>query len=138
MFNSLKKAGLKGFTMVDISKAFYKSKAEQNARVKNWRQKFSELSENSDQVKVVLLGRPYTVLSETMNNNIPDIFAQKGVRTFYQNMMDVKENDIDTIRDILDSTKWKYAAAILASADKVARTKDLYPVFITSFKCSTH
>mgnify|MGYP001061283277 CR=1 FL=1 len=41
------------------------------------------------------------------------------------------------ILKIFYATKWKFAATILASADYVARTKDLYPVLITSFKCSS-
>ena len=40
------------------------------------------------------------------------------------------------LKRYLSETKWKYAAAILSAADYIARTKDLYPVFITSFKCA--
>ncbi len=120
----------------DVSNAFIKARNEKREKENRWRNVFNEHSIKDKDLKVVLLGRPYTVLSKVMNNNIPDIFAQKGVKTFFQNMLEVDENETDSIREVLGSTKWKFAAAILAAADKIAHTKDLYPVFITSFKCS--
>ncbi len=136
LFNSLKKAGLTGFTLVDVSNAFNKAKRERQERLNEWKDKFQKISATDNDLKVVLLGRPYTVLTTLMNNNIPEIFAQKGVKTFFQNMLEADENEIDNLREILSSTKWKFAAAILIAADYVARTKDLFPVLISSFKCS--
>ncbi|MDB4584743.1 acyl-CoA dehydratase activase-related protein, partial [Draconibacterium sp.] len=136
LFNSLKLAGLNGFSLADVSEAFNKAKNEKITRQAEWKSKFTELSTQDKNLKVVLLGRPYTVLSPVMNNNIPELFAQKGVKTFFQDMLDVEENDIDTLREILSDTKWKFAATILSTADFVARTEDLYPVFVSSFKCA--
>lgn len=136
LYQSLKNAGLTGFNALDISMAFYKANAEKRERFKQWKNTFQQIKSYDENLKVVLLGRPYTILSNAMNNNIPDIFAKKGVKTFYQNMLEINEAEIDNIREILDSIKWKFAAAILTAADEVARTKDLYPVFISSFKCS--
>jgi predicted nucleotide-binding protein (sugar kinase/HSP70/actin superfamily) len=71
-----------------------------------------------------------------MNNKIPQLFAQKGVKTFFQDMLGVEENDVQNLKEVLGATKWKFAAAILAAADYTARTEGLYPVLISSFKCS--
>ncbi|HSO89016.1 MAG TPA: acyl-CoA dehydratase activase [Draconibacterium sp.] len=136
LYQSLKKVGLNGFNLIDVTLAYNKAKSEFRIKQSQWKKKFEELSVKEKNLKVVLLGRPYTVLSPAMNSNIPELFARKGVKTFFQNMLDINENDIDSIREILGSTKWKYAAVILAAADKIAREKDLYPVFISSFKCS--
>lgn len=136
LYQSLKKAGLSGFNLIDVTLAFNKARSEFRTRQRQWRKRFEELSVKDKNLKVVLLGRPYTILSRAMNSNIPDLFAGKGVKTFFQNMLDVNENDIDSIREVLGSTKWKYAALILAAADKIAREEELYPVFISSFKCS--
>lgn len=136
LYLSLKKAGLNGFDRLTVSNAFNRAKKEKIIRKEQWKDQFKKLRENDNLLKVVLLGRPYTVLAQTMNNNIPEIFAQKGVKTFYQDMLDVNENDIDSLREILSATKWKFGAVILAAADYIARTTDLYPVFISSFKCS--
>ncbi|WP_340110968.1 acyl-CoA dehydratase activase [Maribellus mangrovi] len=136
LYQSLKNAGLDGFNLLDISNAFSKAKKEKQDRLKEWKNKFHPIAATDNKLKVVLLGRPYTVLSPVMNNNIPEIFAKKGVKTFFQNMLNVDENSIESLEEILSSTKWKFAAAILTAADYVAQTKDLFPVFISSFKCS--
>lgn len=87
------------------------------------------------ELKVLLTGRPYTVLSPSMNKGIPDFFAQLGVETVFQDSLP----DIETEKDVdklLDLFHWTYASLILEAADFAARTEGLYPVFITSFKCS--
>ena len=92
-----------GFDVADVSRAFSKAKQEKELRKRSWKSKFTELSEADENLKVVLLGRPYTVLSQTMNNNIPEIFAQKGVKTFFQDMLDVNEKEIDSYKEELNS-----------------------------------
>ncbi len=136
LYKALKDAGLNGFNRVDISNAFNRAKREKQDRLKEWKNRFLSISATDTNLKVVLLGRPYTVLSPLMNNNIPEIFAKKGVKTFFQNMLEVNENSMDSLKEILNSTKWKFAAAILSAADHIAQKKGLFPVFISSFKCS--
>ena len=87
-------------------------------------------------VKAVLLGRPYTVLAESMNNNIPGIFERLGVKTFFQDMLDTKGHDFSLIRPLLKVIHWKHAATILEATYIAATTKDLYPVYVSSFKCA--
>jgi len=89
-----------------------------------------------DGVKVLLLGRPYTVLADTMNHHIPQMFEKMGVQTFFQDMLDTSDLDLSPIRPLLDEIHWKYAARILESAYAAALTEGLYPVYITSFRCS--
>lgn len=38
-------------------------------------------------ISVVLLGRPYIVLSPVLNKGIPDIFNSLGIKSFYQDMI---------------------------------------------------
>ena len=87
-------------------------------------------------VKVLLLGRPYTVLPDTMNHHIPQMFEKMGIQTFFQDMVDTSEMDLSPIRPLLEEIHWKYAANILESAYAAALTEGLYPVYITSFRCS--
>jgi predicted nucleotide-binding protein (sugar kinase/HSP70/actin superfamily) len=89
----------------------------------------------SEQVDVVLLGRPYTALDPAMNKKIPDIFGRHGTRCFYQDMLP-RTLPSESSRELIDSVHWRYAADILLAADYVARTPGLYPVFVTSFKCA--
>jgi len=136
LYSSFKKVGLRGFSIARIIKAYNLAKQEQALKKREWKGQFKLLSTNDKNLNVVLLGRPYTILSKAMNNNIPNIFVKNGVKTFFQDMVDFNEEDVEGINEILSATHWKYAAAILACAEHIAHTKNLYPVFITSFKCS--
>lgn len=86
------------------------------------------------EIQVAVLGRPYTVLSDVMNKGIPDIFASCNVKTFFQDMLPLEDDkDIDVL---LKSFHWSYAASILKAASFCAKTEGIYPVLVTSFKCS--
>jgi predicted CoA-substrate-specific enzyme activase len=89
-----------------------------------------------DDIAVVLLGRPYTVLAPSMNKNIPELFAALGVRCFAQSMVEISNDDTAAIEPLLASMHWAYPAQTLAAAEAVAKTPGLYPVIITSFKCA--
>jgi predicted CoA-substrate-specific enzyme activase len=85
---------------------------------------------------VVLLGRPYTVLSEWMNKGIPQSFGAMGVPTFYQDMLTYSKEDVESIAPLLQDVHWHYAAKILEAAEVTAQRPGAYPVLVTSFKCS--
>jgi hypothetical protein len=84
--------------------------------------------------RVVLIGRPYTVLSPDMNKGIPAIFGTLGIKTFFQDMVPCKENA--ELEPLLDAFHWLHAAEALEAALEAARTPMLYPVYVTAFKCS--
>jgi len=90
----------------------------------------------TDDIQVVLLGRPYTVLAPSMNKGIPDIFASLGIRTYYQDMVAIEEEHRKNIESLLSEVHWYYAASILETAEATAGMKGVYPVLITSFRCS--
>jgi predicted nucleotide-binding protein (sugar kinase/HSP70/actin superfamily) len=87
-------------------------------------------------ISVVLLGRPYVVLSKSMNKGIPDIFARMGIKTFFQDMIYPDELMSEETELLLQKVPWYYAAKILETAKTAATTKNLYPVLITAFKCA--
>lgn len=96
----------------------------------------ASLPGKGSEIRVVLLGRPYTVLSPAMNNGIPDIFAASGVKTYFQDMLPHQAEYKNEIDSLLHACHWKYAAGIIEAAEIAANTKGLYPVYITSFKCA--
>ncbi len=55
---------------------------------------FQTQTRHTSGVKVLLLGRPYTVLSDTMNHHIPQMFEKMGVQTFFQDMVDTSDLDL--------------------------------------------
>ncbi len=87
-------------------------------------------------IQVVLLGRPYTVLDPTMNKGIIDIFASQGVPVYFQDMIPEQEITDASLKELLDDLPWRHAADILRTADTVAGMEGVYPVFVTSFRCS--
>lgn len=87
-------------------------------------------------LSVVLLGRPYVVLSKVLNKGIPDIFNGLGVKTYYQDMIPSDDQAPGEMDLMLKNIPWYFASKILETAKVVANTPNLYPVFITAFKCS--
>ena len=87
-------------------------------------------------ISVVLLGRPYVVLSKSMNKGIPDIFARLGIKTFFQDMILPDFVLPDETGLLLQKIPWHYATMILETAKEIATTKNLYPVLVTAFKCA--
>ncbi len=89
-----------------------------------------------DEIGAVFLGRPYAVLQNSMNKGIPDIFSALGVKNFYQDMLPILQLDVSEIGPMLKRVHWSHASRILKAALYIARTPGLYPVYVTSFKCS--
>ena len=87
------------------------------------------------EISVVLLGRPYVVLSRTMNKGIPDIFNSLGIKSFYQDMISSDEIDSEDVTILLKKLPWYFVTKILEAAKIIANTTNLYPVLITAFKC---
>ncbi|MFA5902696.1 MAG: acyl-CoA dehydratase activase [Desulfobacula sp.] len=124
------------FSFFDISTA-YDSAVEFDEICKLKRKALFEKNKASDSgINVILVGRPYTILSDTMNNNIPQLFETLGVRTFFQDMIDDKRFDFSEIDSLLKEIHWKYVARILKTAFMAAKKENLYPVYISSFKCA--
>lgn len=89
-----------------------------------------------DEVKVVLIGRPYLILSKSLNKGIPDIFAGMGIKTFYQDMIPYEQQDVLDIDYLLRAFPWHFATKTLEITRVIAKTKNVYPVFMTAFKCA--
>jgi predicted CoA-substrate-specific enzyme activase len=106
---------------------------ENRSRMRNIYQREKEQGQD---IKVVLLGRPYTVLDNNMNKGIPGIFAQLNIKAFYHDMLSYAKDDIKEIEPLLKAFHWNYTAKILSAALIVAKTKGIYPVYISSFKCA--
>jgi predicted CoA-substrate-specific enzyme activase len=87
-------------------------------------------------ISVVLFGRPYIVLSQSLNKGIPDIINSLGVKCFYQDMISSDDIDKEDISALLERVPWYFVTRILEIARTVSESKNLYPVLITAFKCA--
>ncbi|MGM0666886.1 MAG: acyl-CoA dehydratase activase [Bacteroidota bacterium] len=120
----------------EIKSAWNLATAEDNRQKENLQDLFRMNYEPEKELSVVLLGRPYMILSEQMNNNIPGIFGGLGIRSFFQDMLPVDDYPLDGLDDLLKSMPWHFATRLMKAARYIVETKGLYPVLITAFKCA--
>jgi predicted CoA-substrate-specific enzyme activase len=124
-------------TFRDISRAWEAARRFQAAGQQRLKARWqTHLQGREDDVRIVLLGRPYTLFSPFLNGGIPSIVHRQGIDCSYQDMLDITEEDIQAIRPLMREIHWRYAARVMAAAQKIAALSGLYPVLVTSFKCS--
>ncbi len=120
----------------DLAAAYQRAQAAfDEGRVELGRVMARELAETED-VSVVLLGRPYTCLPSSMNKGISALFAAQGVKVFFQDMVVVEQTDEARVAELLGELHWQYASEMVRTGAAVARRPALYPVIVTSFKCT--
>lgn len=124
------------FSFFDISSAYDKAVKFKQSYQSAWKDIYQQNQSKDKHMDVVFLGRPYTVLSKKMNNNIPQIFENMGVKTFFQDMLDMDTCDFGEIDPLLKEVHWKHVVQIMKAAYIAATTDHLYPVYISSFKCA--
>ncbi|MCK5649755.1 MAG: CoA activase, partial [Gemmatimonadetes bacterium] len=141
LYRSLRDAIPGGVSFFEVSSAYDQAMEAQEEGMERlrevYRQEVERRESSSDgDLHVVLLGRPYTILSQWMNKRIPQIFGSLGIPVFFQDMLSYSSEDVAALRSLLEEVHWNYAAQILEAAEVVARTPGAYPVLVTSFKCS--
>ena len=97
---------------------------------------FKQQFQPEKDISVVLLGRPYIVLSKTLNKGIPDIFNSLGIKSFYQDMILSENHNSEDFSVLLEKVPWYFVSRILEAAKIIAHSRNLYPVLITAFKCA--
>jgi len=136
LYKSLKAKIPEPISFFSISSAWDRACELKTQNNNNLKKLYSDHKNDSSKLNVVLLGRPYTILSKSLNSKIPDIFASLDVKAFYQDMLDYDKFDFSDIDGLLKEIHWYHAANILKAAYIAANTDNLYPVYITSFNCS--
>ena len=136
MLRMFKSIGMNDIGFIDINLAWEKAKSHVQTVREEWKAIYPKEIKDVDDIHVVLLGRPYTVLSPSMNNSIPDIIEKMGIRTFFMDNLPFKPAEISKADELVKTIKWKFASKILYAADVISRTENCYPVLITSFKCT--
>ncbi len=136
LLRELKRMGFKQVNMARISTALRKADSHVAKLKAGLESRFESAFSGKGEVSVVLLGRPYVILSDTLNKGIPDIFAGMGIQAFYQDMLKVDPDHDSALNNLLDKIPWHFAANILRAAEVICRTPNLYPVLVTAFKCA--
>ena len=136
MFKALKSMNDAAISFAGVSAAYDRAQTFKRQGLATLKTRCQATIAQNDGIYVVLLGRPYTVLSPAMNKGIPDILAALGVKAFYQDMLPDRPDSQCAIAPLLKELHWHHAAAILRCAEQIGATPGAYPVLITSFKCS--
>lgn len=136
LFQCLKPVLKNGITYFTVLNAFNEALSFHSDRKKQLGGIFKKQFQPDKDLSVVLLGRPYIVLSKTLNKGIPDIFNSYGIKTFYQDMVPSDDIDQEDVTILLKRVPWYFVTKILEIARIVADTRNLYPVLITAFKCA--
>ena len=136
LYRMIKSMGLNDIGFVNLSLAYEKAKEQVRSVQAKWKAIYDQEKLPKDDIHVMLLGRPYTVLSPSLNNSIPEIIEKMGIRTYFMDMLPVKQAEVSKADELVKTIKWKFASRILYAADRISKTENCYPVLITSFKCT--
>ena len=136
LYRMLKSIGFSNIRFISLSKAYEKAKEQARLAKEKWKALYQQELKDTDDIHIMLLGRPYTVLSPSMNNSIPDIIEKMGIKTFYMDMLPNNPTETSKADELIKAIQWKFASKILHAAEIVSKTENCYPVLITSFKCT--
>ena len=136
LYRMLKSIGMADIGLVNLSMAYEKAKEKVRLVKEKWKSLYKTESKDKEDIHIMLLGRPYTVLSPSMNNSIPDIIEKLGIKTFFMDMLPTNQAIASKSDELIKAIQWKFASKILHAADVIATTDHCYPVLITSFKCT--
>ncbi len=120
----------------EVQKAYVEAKGSHEIRRNELKKLYLDNTPDDDDIAVVLLGRPYLVMDTSLNKGIPEFFMGMGVKTFFQDMIQYGEREILDFEYLAKAFPWHFATTVINVAGIIARTKNVYPVFITGFKCA--
>ncbi len=132
----LKTIGLSSIGFFQVTRAYEEARKYTQSLLKEWQALYEKETRDTNDIHIVLIGRPYNVLSPAMNHHIPDIFEKNGIKTFFMDMLPSGQEEISGAEELVKAIRWKFASKILNAAGIISKTRNCYPVLITSFKCT--
>ncbi|MBN2659338.1 MAG: hypothetical protein JXR86_19945 [Spirochaetales bacterium] len=94
------------------------------------------LDSGENEMKIMLLGRPYSIYDKQMNLGIPLKLEELGFDLIYQSMAEGKTGDCPVAERFMEKMHWFYGQEILRAAEYAAKSHNIYPVFLSFFRCS--
>ena len=85
-----------------------------------------------DDTAFVVCSRPYNGFDTGMNLNLPKKLRDLGVLAIPLDFLDL---DYGSIQDDFSNMYWHYGQRIMAAAQRIARDKRLFPVYLSNFAC---
>ncbi|HMD68069.1 MAG TPA: acyl-CoA dehydratase activase [Chitinivibrionales bacterium] len=123
-------------SFVKVEAAFYMAWDWYRQRKADLLDMFRDQAGASNDIGVVFIGRPYLVLHQALNKGLPAKLADMGIQSFYMDMVPVDDANLVAARDFVRLNHWHYGNRIIKTAETVAQTERLFPIYVTAFKCS--
>ncbi len=123
-------------SFVKFEAAFYMAWDWYRQRKADLQDIFRDQAGATNDIGVVFIGRPYLVLHHALNKGLPDKLADMGIQCFYMDMVPCDDAQLHAAKDFLRLNHWHYGNRIIKTAETVARTARLFPIYVTAFKCS--
>jgi predicted CoA-substrate-specific enzyme activase len=136
LYRMLQSIGLTRIGIGDVYRAYSRACEFKATALERLKQRYRQATAGAGDIHVVLLGRPYTILSRRMNKGIPDIFGALGVKAFFQDMLPDDRPAAEALQPLFKEIHWHYAGEILRAAETAAGTDGAYPVLVTAFRCA--
>jgi len=110
-----------GWRALDRFKGFLRTRGQQALR-----------QVGEDEFALVLISRSYNGCDPGMNLGVPEMLRDLGVLALPMDMLPL---DIAGIQNQFPHMYWKYGQRIIAAGKYIAKSRNLYPVYITNFRC---
>lgn len=118
----------------EIMEAFLAARKTFHKAREQWRQEgLKILAQPEKKMKILLLGRPYALFDQRINLGIPQKLEEMGLDLLNQSMF---QDNTSTPPNHMENMHWYYGQQLLIAAEFAARNPDIYPVFLTCFRCS--
>lgn len=133
LLTHLKAYGLK---RDEIAWAYTKARDEYLAwkqnNIKEGNLALSAIPENG--IGLVILGRPYNTFDAVMNAGVVEKIIRLGYPTIYYDMLDIPSGSVPD--SLFSHIHWNYGKKLYRAARFIAESKNLFPIYLTSFRCS--
>lgn len=118
-----------------IADAFIKARGRFTAKRAAWADAGRKtLSIGGDKIKFLLIGRPYALFDKRINLGIPASLEAMGFELINQVML-IPGSDAAAV-DHLENMHWYFGQQILLATDAIRNHPNVYPIFLTCFRCS--
>ncbi len=97
---------------------------------------FQRAPADEDKLRILFLGRPYVALDESLSLSLPQTFEGLDAAVYWQEELDLEGYRLTYGNQYLERMHWHYGKLIIQAAEFSARTDNLFPVFLTCFRCS--
>lgn len=124
---------LKGSMQLDpdhVKEAFIEAWKGFETRKNIWQHLGKEkLRVSPEKISIMLMARPYVLFDRRLNQGIPAKLESMGFDLMIQSMISAPENNDNLMH-------WHYGQQMMAALEAVRTNPQIYPVFISCFRCS--